>query len=93
MAVRPARETIVEDIVRPFAWMIILIAGSWIAVQVLTGAVLRKTSYIVDCFLSSLDGGRKEDGCSVGCWVGSINGRELMGRLYGWLAARLTTKF
>ena len=44
MAVRPARGPIVEDTVRSFACMIVLIAGSCIAVRVLTGSGSRVVS-------------------------------------------------
>ena len=44
----PARGPIVEDTVKPFACMIVLIAGSWIAVQVLTEGGSRVVSLILE---------------------------------------------
>ena len=48
MAVEAALGPIVEDIVSLFACMVVLIAGSWIAVRVLMGGGLRVILLILE---------------------------------------------
>ena len=48
MAVEAVRETIVEDIVNLFVCMVVLIAGCWVKMMVLTGGGSRVVSLILE---------------------------------------------
>ena len=48
MAVEPAREPIVEDIVNLFACMVVLIAGCWVEMLVSTGGGSKVVSLILE---------------------------------------------